>query len=124
MRLKSTARAIFAALAFTTLLAGSASSETVIVVILNDNMGDATQHKFKFIPPKVEIKVGDKIRWINTTDAEHTITADTDGAFKGTDSLPAHKEFTTPDSFAASQKPIPYHCDFHPMQGTIVVTGN
>jgi LPXTG-motif cell wall-anchored protein len=84
---------------------------------------DTTNHikeaneRYAFTPKTTTIAVGDKVTWVNDSDAKHTVDAD-DGSFdhgafaKGAS---VSQTFTTAGTFA-------YHCDIHPyMHGTVVV---
>ncbi len=70
-----------------------------------------------FSPATLEIEAGDTVVWENKATIAHTVTAD-DGAFDSSllqkDETFA-KTFITPGTFA-------YHCELHPMAGTIIVT--
>jgi plastocyanin len=74
---------------------------------------------FEYQPQTLTIAAGDDIRWENTSNRQHTVTAD-NGTF---DSGPFVRDepfsvvFETAGTFA-------YHCTIHPdrMKGTIVVT--
>lgn len=69
-----------------------------------------------FSPATLEIEVGDTVTWENTVSAAHTVTAN-DGSFDSSllqKDETFSKTFSTPGSFA-------YHCELHPMAGTIIV---
>ncbi|NJO31891.1 MAG: cupredoxin family copper-binding protein [Rhodospirillales bacterium] len=73
--------------------------------------------KFKFVPSRLEIRVGDKVEWQNQDIAPHTATA-IDKAWNSgnlTKGQSAAIRFSAPGSFA-------YLCTYHPhMRGKIVV---
>ena len=72
---------------------------------------------FAFVPPAVNIDVGDTVKWTNNDTPPHTSTSDTAVWDSGTLNNGDTFEFTfnTADTY-------PYHCDFHPsMVGTVIV---
>jgi plastocyanin len=70
-----------------------------------------------FSPPQLTARVGDTIRWTNTGQATHTVTAD-DGSFDSGDlSSGATFEFVLEQTGT-----LAYHCTPHPwMKGTLVI---
>ncbi|MCK1604767.1 hypothetical protein IVB02_26025 [Bradyrhizobium sp. 166] len=74
---------------------------------------------FRFEPATVDANPGDTVTWTNTTTSDHTISPGQDGAFPEKDPFEAKATYsiTVPNKFG----PIPYHCNFHPMNGTINV---
>jgi amicyanin len=102
---RATAAALLLALAF----GFSASAVAADAKVTIDN--------FTFDPPKLTVKAGTTVTWVNRDDIPHTVASstrvfkskalDTDNSFTFT--------FTTPGSYA-------YFCSLHPhMTGTIVV---
>ncbi|WP_143598166.1 cupredoxin domain-containing protein [Tolypothrix sp. NIES-4075] len=75
-------------------------------------------HNFKFEPTTLKINVGESIKFANSDEEPHTVTA-TDGSFdsKALDTEEAWTHtFTKPGAF-------PYICAIHPfMKGTVTVT--
>ncbi len=74
---------------------------------------------YDFKPPKLTVKVGTSITWMNRDATAHTATGDNGGFDTGT--IPPQGSrtvvFKRPGTFA-------YHCAFHAfMTGTITVTG-
>ena len=76
-------------------------------------------NKYSFQPATITVTKGSKIVWLNTSDAPHTVTSDTN-AFTASSDLMQNQTFSmvmnTSGTFA-------YHCAIHPyMQAKIVVT--
>ena len=74
--------------------------------------------QYVFSPKGATVKVGTKVTWVNTSDAEHTVTSDAK-AWKFDKELGTGKHlsfvFTKAGTYA-------YHCKYHPgMVGTITV---
>jgi plastocyanin len=74
---------------------------------------------FRFEPATIDANPGDTVTWTNTTSAQHTISPDQDGAFPEKDPISPNETYsiTVPANLGA----LPYHCNFHPMNGTINV---
>lgn len=76
-----------------------------------------TIDNFTFNPPRITVKVGDTITWINQDDIPHTVRANA-GSFKS-------KTLDTDDRFAftfTQPGSYDYFCSLHPhMTGHIVV---
>lgn len=97
-----------------TVLAGSAAAATFEVRL----------EGFSFVPPLVEIRVGDTVRWRNTGGV-HDVVAD-NGAFRS--GPPSGELFTFERTFLAAGD-IGYHCSVHGapgagMSGTVRVSGD
>ncbi len=75
----------------------------------------------RFDPASVDANPGDTVTWTNSTDAEHTISPDNDGAFKEKDPFEPKETYSIVIPPDATPGPIPYHCNFHPMNATINV---
>ena len=74
---------------------------------------------FGFSPDAITVRVGTTVRWTNTGQADHTVTADA-GAF-GSGTLAPGASFSVTFRTAGT---FAYHCAIHPfMKGTITVTG-
>lgn len=78
---------------------------------------------FAFVQDRIEISVGDTVRWINGDGTRHTITSGTDdtadGAFDSGE-VAAGDEFAFTFTEAGE---FGYFCDIHPtMTGVVVVT--
>ncbi|HIG95596.1 TPA: cupredoxin family copper-binding protein [Candidatus Woesearchaeota archaeon] len=69
-----------------------------------------------FSPATLEIEAGDTVIWKNTATVAHTVTAN-DGSF---DSGLLQKDKTFSRTFSSPGR-FAYHCELHPMAGTIVV---
>lgn len=75
---------------------------------------------YSFTPAKLSIKVGTQVKWLNTSDAPHTVTSDTAGVFGSPSNLTQNQTFTFTFTTAGT---FPYHCNIHPyMKATITVT--
>jgi plastocyanin len=73
----------------------------------------------QFVPSRVELKVGDTVRWRNEDIVPHTVTAVGKKPSFDSDSIPAGGEFRFTAKKTGS---YPYTCRFHPMmKGKIVV---
>ena len=73
--------------------------------------------EFKYVPVRVEVARGGRIRWTNSDAAAHTSTAD-DRSFD-TQTVSRGKSAMVSFSRAGT---FAYHCDFHPfMKATVVV---
>jgi amicyanin len=103
------AATLFLALAFGLSAASPAQAAAAEVKVAIDN--------FTFDPPKLTVKAGTTVTWVNRDDIPHTVASsthafkskalDTDNSFTFT--------FTAPGTYA-------YFCSLHPhMTGTIVV---
>jgi plastocyanin len=85
---------------------------------------DSKGHKvtiknLKYDPPKLTIKPGETVIWTNKDNNDHTVTADEQDAFKGSDNLGAGDTFQY--TFDKKGK-FAYHCKYHPrMKGSITV---
>jgi plastocyanin len=85
------------------------SSSTCTIVITNSQFGPLSQNPFY-------IKVGTTVTWVNHDPTQHTSTSDT-GVWGSPILNPGNSfsfTFTSPGTY-------PYHCNIHPMTGTIVV---
>ncbi len=77
--------------------------------------------KYTFDPTTLTIKAGTQVEWVNMSDAPHTVTPGTAGAFTGTTS-PIEKGANFMTTFATAGT-FAYHCSIHPyMNATITVT--
>jgi plastocyanin len=74
---------------------------------------------FRFEPATIGANPGDTVTWTNTTTAEHTISPDQDGAFPEKDPIEPKETYSI--TVPANLGPLPYHCNFHPMNATINV---
>nr|BCE46037.1 hypothetical protein XF4B_23860 [Bradyrhizobium diazoefficiens] len=74
---------------------------------------------FRFEPQSVDANPGDTITWTNTTNTQHTISPDQDGAFPEKDPIESKETYSI--TVPANVGPLPYHCNFHPMNATINV---
>jgi plastocyanin len=73
---------------------------------------------FEFLPPAVELAVGDTVTWTNQGQAPHTATAEDRGALQSGTIEPGSSFSQTFDQAGEFN----YFCEFHPnMTGTIVV---
>jgi plastocyanin len=80
---------------------------------------DAAIANFSFSPDPVTIAVGDSVKWTNTDNAGHTVTAD-NGSF-GSATLSPQGTFTQRFNQPGT---IAYHCELHEsMRGTVQVQG-
>ncbi|MGE0749356.1 MAG: cupredoxin family copper-binding protein [Variibacter sp.] len=106
---RDTAAALLVALAFGLCAFSPSPAAAADAKVTIDN--------FTFDPPKLTVKAGTTVTWVNRDDIPHTVASstrvfkskalDTDDSFTFT--------FTTPGSYA-------YFCSLHPhMTGTIVV---
>ena len=92
-----------------------ASNSTVAMVKIVENNG-----VYSFTPATLSIKAGTQVKWVNTSDAPHTVTSDTAGVFGSPGNLTQNQTFTFTFSKAGT---FPYHCNIHPyMKATITVT--
>ncbi|MGI8903904.1 MAG: cupredoxin domain-containing protein [Solirubrobacteraceae bacterium] len=74
---------------------------------------------YDFKPPKLTVKVGTRITWMNRDSTAHTATGDNGGFDTGT--IAPHQSKTVVFKRAGT---FAYHCAFHAfMTGTITVTG-
>jgi len=97
--------------------------ETAAAKVANKAEGlatkDVTLQQIAYHPQRLEIKLGEQVKWSNLDDFAHTVTADND-AFNSGD-LNGGKDYT----FHFTQRgEYPYHCEIHGkarMSGTIVV---
>lgn len=88
---------------------------TVAMVKIVENNG-----VYSFTPTKLSIKVGTQVKWLNASDAPHTVTSDTAGVFGSPSNLTENQTFTFTFTTAGA---FPYHCNIHPyMKATITVT--
>ena len=114
------------------LLGVAIASEVVEINVVEDPSGS-----LRFDPADRTISAGDTVKWVNTTNRQHTITpcnpcdppagpkVDPSPRFKGTDEL-AKKGTANKDSFSTvvggPGQSIGYFCRIHPsMRGTITV---
>jgi plastocyanin len=106
--------ACLTAMAIVALGSTAAPAKTVSINVVTSDAGD---HPFQFEPASVDANPGDTVTWTNMTNARHTISPDKDGAFVEKDPFPPNATYsiTVPDGLG----PLPYHCNFHPMMGTI-----
>ena len=75
---------------------------------------------YSFTPATLSIKAGTQVKWLNTSDASHTVTSDTPGVFGSPGNLTQNQTFTFTFSKAGT---FPYHCSIHPyMKAKITVT--
>ena len=89
-------------------------STVVMVKIVEQN------EKYSFQPATLSIKMGTQVVWLNTTDAPHTVTSDTAGAFSSPSTITQNQTFKFTFTSAGT---FPYHCNIHPyMKATITVT--
>ena len=73
--------------------------------------------RFKFVPERVEVRVGDTIRWINDDLAPHTATADEYGWDTGEIAQNQSAEVEVTEDMETT-----YFCVFHPhMKGEIAI---
>lgn len=73
---------------------------------------------FAFNPPKITVKSGEKITWINRDEEPHTIVS-VEKQFKKSSALDTDQEFTV---VAGPPGTYSYFCSVHPkMTGTIVI---
>jgi plastocyanin len=93
---------------------GSSERLTTKQVLATESSGQYT-----FAPKSVKVKVGTQVRWKNTSDAAHTVTATSKN-------WSLNKQLGTGKTVALTfKKPgtYKYYCSIHPyMKGTIVVT--
>src|SRR5215510_5147454 len=73
---------------------------------------------FNFEPKEVTVKVGDTVKWTNSSTAEHTVTAD-DGSFNS-DDLEAGKDFSFTFTKAGT---FAYFCKYHGSKGGSGMSG-
>ena len=74
---------------------------------------------FAFVPPSVNIGVGDTVRWTERDGAFHSSTSDTGVWDSGSLNVGASFPFTFPNAGT-----FPYHCSPHPgMLGSVTVQG-
>lgn len=74
---------------------------------------------YAFAPTSIKVKVGTQVRWKNTSDAPHTVTA-TSHNWSLNKQLGTGKTVVFTFKQAGIYK---YYCSYHPyMKGTIVVT--
>ena len=93
----------------------SASNSTVAMVKIVENNG-----VYSFTPATLSIKAGTQVKWLNTSDASHTVTSDTPGVFGSPGNLTQNQTFTFTFTTAGT---FPYHCNIHPyMKAKITVT--
>lgn len=96
--------------------AGASCASAPTIVEVRAISGPDAEHPFAFAPSRVEIRAGDRVRFVNGTDAYHTITfADFNHAlFQRGDQ--AERDFATAGTYA-------FHCQPHAefMSGTVVV---
>jgi plastocyanin len=91
----------------------SSHAKTVSVSVVSEPL--------RFDPATVDANPGDTVTWTNTTKIDHTISPDTDGAFPEKDPLSPNETYSITLPADASSGPIPYHCNFHPMNAIINV---
>ena len=73
--------------------------------------------KFKFIPDRINVRVGDTIEWINQDIVPHTATADTGGW--DTEKL---KKGESNSVEVTAEMTGSYFCKFHPkMKGKVII---
>lgn len=74
----------------------------------------------QYVPATITLKVGQSATFVNSSNADHTVSAHDGSSFdSGNIATGAHWVFT-----AKKTGTFPYICQYHPlMKGTIVVTG-
>ena len=98
-----------------TATATSQASSSVVTVKIVENNG-----VYSFTPATLSIKAGTQVKWLNTSDAPHTVTSDTSGVFGSPGNLTQNQTFTFTFTTAGT---FPYHCNIHPyMKAKITVT--
>jgi plastocyanin len=77
-----------------------------------------TIKNLKYDPPKLTIKAGETVTWINADDNDHTVTSDEKDGF-GSDNLGNGDKFRHAFETKGTYK---YHCKYHPrMKGVVIV---
>jgi plastocyanin len=83
----------------------------------DDKSHKVTIKNLKYDPPKLTIKPGETVQWINKDDNDHTVIAD-DESF-ASDNLGSGDKFTHTFDKKGTFK---YHCKYHPrMKGQVLV---
>lgn len=91
---------------------GTALAATGNVKMIESN------ERYAFSPKTIAVHVGDTVKWTNTSDASHTVTADSGGTIDSP-TIAEGKTFTMTFDTAGT---ITYHCTIHSyMHGTIDV---
>lgn len=76
---------------------------------------------FAFSPATLTVKVGTTVKWVNMTQAPHTVTSDDGKTFDSGSSTPVSSNGTFSFTFNTAGT-FNYHCQFHPfMKATIIV---
>jgi len=83
----------------------------------DDKVQKVTIKNLKYDPPKLTIKPGETVQWINKDDNDHTVIADDDSF--ASENLGSGDKFTHTFDKKGTFK---YHCKYHPrMKGTVLV---
>jgi len=109
---------VVAAVACVTLSISDLQAKTVEIKVVGTH---GAADPLRFDPPAVDANPGDDVNWTNTTTLTHTISPDTDGAFMEKDPFKPNDTYKITIPADAAAGPIPYHCNFHPMNATINV---
>jgi amicyanin len=85
----------------------------------NSNGNEIIINGFRFSPDNLNVKVGDKVTWVNQDSAGHTITSDS-GSVLNSPILKNGESFSF--TFTSTGE-YSYHCSIHPgMKGKIIVS--
>lgn len=95
-----------------------------VIPVLDTRAGSAVRHDieitgFEFLPPTLDVKIGDEVRWLNSDLAPHTATAsdeswETVGLERGEAGVVVVTRDMTPE----------YYCAYHPhMKGRLRIVG-
>lgn len=84
----------------------------------NGTVHDVEIRKFRFVPARITVRAGDRVRWTNRDIAPHTAT-DFDGDW---DTGPLQRNEDGSIVFSSTGR-VEYFCAFHPrMKGEIIVS--
>ena len=83
----------------------------------DDNSHKVTIKNLKYDPPKLTIKPGETVQWVNKDDNDHTVIADDDSF--ASENLGSGDKFSHTFEKKGTYK---YHCKYHPrMKGQVLV---
>jgi plastocyanin len=99
---------------------GTTEATSVPVPVPQGAVHDVSIHNTQFDPTSIDAAMGDVVRWTNNDVQDHTVTSDPGSPQTfDRDPLSPGERF---EITITAMTDITYHCNFHPMQGTIHVT--
>ena len=108
---------LIALAALTAIAAIALASSVVLAATHTVNIQETDQ--YHFVPPTINVTVGDTVHWQNQSDAPHTVSSDSGSDLNGSIAANTGSYDKTFDA-AGTWK---YHCNVHDyMHGTVVVS--